>query len=76
MSARMRSAIQQLHSIENPDDPSSPSLRRWNATPLPDHETYLKEGVPGVMSAQGYEISWVEYMGYMYDQLEELTGGM
>jgi superoxide dismutase, Fe-Mn family len=40
--------------------------------PLPND---FREGVPGLLSAEGFDMAWTQYMTLMLDKLNALTAG-
>lgn len=52
-----------------------PALRRsmHHIPPLP-HD--FREGVPGLLSPDGFDMAWTQYMTVMLEKLNALTAGM
>jgi superoxide dismutase, Fe-Mn family len=36
----------------------------------------FREGVPGLLSPQGFDMAWTQYQGLMLEKLSSLTAGM
>ncbi|KAF3482915.1 Fe superoxide dismutase [Arthroderma uncinatum] len=50
--------------------------RAFHRVPQLTHGSQFKEnGVPGVLSPEGYELAWVQYQSYLVQKLNMLTGG-
>ena len=50
--------------------------RRIHQLPaLLHHETFKREGVPGLLSPTGYQIAWTSYEGMIIDKLNGLVAG-
>ncbi|KAI9818027.1 MAG: hypothetical protein M1827_000651 [Pycnora praestabilis] len=50
--------------------------RRIHHVPLLTHDaSFKKDGVPGVLSAEGFDLAWTQYQGLMIEKLNLLTGG-
>lgn len=47
--------------------------RSVHSVPKLDHD--FDEGVPGLLSADGYHMAWTEYMNYTLDKLNALIAG-
>lgn len=48
--------------------------RSLHSVPKLDHD--FSNGVPGVLSADGFQMAWTEYMTHTLDKLNALTAGM
>ncbi|KAI9829505.1 MAG: hypothetical protein M1819_006325 [Sarea resinae] len=51
------------------------SRRIHHVPPLTHDEAFKKDGVPGLLSAEGFDIAWTQYQGLMVEKLNLLTGG-
>lgn len=50
--------------------------RRLHQVPLLTHQAYLEEnGLPGVLSKEGFDLAWNQYQGYMVAKLNAMTEG-
>lgn len=53
--------------------PSRRSLH--HVPPLTYDESFRKQGIPGLLSPDGFRIAWTDYQGSMVQKLNELTAG-
>ncbi|CAK9441538.1 mitochondrial 37S ribosomal protein mS42 [Lodderomyces beijingensis] len=54
----------------------SRSLRAIHTVPkLTHHETWSKEGIPGLFTPKGYNAAWTDYQNYLNTNLTLLTNG-
>ena len=53
---------------------SVPSLRR-SIHHIPPLSHDFKDGVPGLLSAGGFDMAWNQYMALMMEKLNNLTAG-
>ncbi|KAM0802700.1 Manganese/iron superoxide dismutase [Usnea florida] len=50
--------------------------RRLHKVPqLVHNETFSKDGVPGMLSSDGFDLAWHQYQGHVVDRLNRLTAG-
>lgn len=51
--------------------------RRVHIVPYIKHnETFQKDGVPGMLSKDGFDLAWTQYHGNLVDRLNKLTAGI
>lgn len=39
-------------------------------------EAFRRNGVPGLLSPEGFELAWMQYQGLLVDKLNQMTAGM
>ncbi|KAH0551685.1 hypothetical protein GP486_007097 [Trichoglossum hirsutum] len=54
---------------------SAQTRQLHHVPPLTHGESFKRDGIPGVLSAEGYEIAWLQYQRLMVDKLNLLTAG-
>jgi hypothetical protein len=67
------------HAITSSQNGALPrfQLRGIHHVPQLTHDaTFRKEGVPDLLSAEGFDLAWTQYQGRMVEKLNNLTAGM